>query len=261
MPGMDENRPVYSLKRPGEYFPRVDDHLVEPEITRDEIIGGQRVVALSAKPPEATLHSRLNYVLCAHVAPGYSGATALLTRFDEESDFASSSCVSKDGIDPETGARHLEEIAFMVVSEQNERYLAEKTRRMHGRGVRRIFSLWVKDRRMFEWSAENQRWSPLDRDSRIDDPRFVAPLSVMALFDSKLAADNAVAQALIAKDKVKGRAQGVAEAILTILDARGISVSPTHREEISSCHDVDRLNRWLRRAAVAFSADEVTFDL
>jgi hypothetical protein len=256
MPGMDENRPVYPLKRSGEYFPRVDDHLVEPEVTRDEIIGGQRVVALPAEPPQARLHSRLNYVLCAHVVPGYSGATFLLTRFDEESDFASSSCVHKNGIDPQTGARHLEEIAFMVVSEQNERYLAEKTRRMHCRGVRRIFSLWVEDSRVCEWSPEGQGWRPLDRDSCIEDPCLVAPLAVAALFDRR-AADNAVAEALIAKGKVKGRIKGTAEAISKILDARGFSVSPAQREEILCCQDAGQLNRWLRRAAVASSADEV----
>ena len=30
-------------------FPPVDEHLVEPEVTRDEIIGGRRVVALPAE--------------------------------------------------------------------------------------------------------------------------------------------------------------------------------------------------------------------
>jgi hypothetical protein len=246
---------VYPLKRLGEYFPRVDDHLVEPEITRDEIIGGQRVVALPAEPPQATLHSQLNYVLCAHIVPGYHGATFLLTRFDEESDFASSSCVSRDGIDPETGARYLEEMAFMVVSEQNEQYLAEKTRRMHRRGVRRIFSLWAEDRRVCEWSPETQQWCPWDRDSRIEDPCFVAPLAVVALFE-RMAADNAVARALIAKDELKGKAKGVTKAILTVLEVRGVSVSPAQRQEILSCHDADRLDRWLRRAAVASSAVE-----
>ena len=71
-----------------ESFPAVDDHLVQPEVTRDEIIGGQRVVLSPAKEPHATQQTRLNYVIGAPVAPGYIAATDLLTRHGEESDFA-----------------------------------------------------------------------------------------------------------------------------------------------------------------------------
>ena len=43
------------MRLPGRgSFPRVDDHLVEAEVTRDEIIGGQRVVASPAEWPHAT---------------------------------------------------------------------------------------------------------------------------------------------------------------------------------------------------------------
>lgn len=66
-------------------FPRVDDHLIEPEVTRDEIIGGRRVIALPANPPHANQQSDLDYVLRAHVAPGYLTAADLLTRLDEDS--------------------------------------------------------------------------------------------------------------------------------------------------------------------------------
>jgi hypothetical protein len=48
-----------------------------PEITRDEIIGGRRVVAFPADPPHATRHGDLSYVLRAYVAPGYVGAVDL----------------------------------------------------------------------------------------------------------------------------------------------------------------------------------------
>src|SRR3954454_22213486 len=157
MPAMDENRRGYDLKAPGrsegsspmplprrDSFPRVDDHLVEPEVTRDEIIGGQRIVAMPANPPHANQQSRLDYVLQALVAPGYIASADLLTRHDQESDFASDACIYKEGVDPATGARHLEEIAFEVVSEQNEGWVTEKAWRMHRRGVRRIFSIWVE---------------------------------------------------------------------------------------------------------------------
>jgi hypothetical protein len=275
---MDEKRAPYSLKAPGrsgysspmhlpgrDPLPRVDDHLVEAEVTRDEIIGGRRVVASPAHPPHAKQHSRLDYVLQAHAAPGYDAATDLLTRHDKSSDFATDACIYKDDIDPETGARYLEEIAFEVVSEQNERLVTEKAVQMHRRGVRRIFTVWVKgERRVCEWSPESQGWLPLDRDSSIQDSCLVTPLSVAALLDAA-AADNAVIEALSAKGnpalrerEAAARAEGKADAILKFLEARGVAVSPSQRQEILECSDSDRLDRWLRRAAFASSADEVT---
>jgi hypothetical protein len=251
---------------------RVDDHLVEPEITRDEIIGGRRMVAPPAEPPHATKKVDLRFVLRAHVAPGYRAAADLLTRHDQISDFATDVCIYKDGVDPDTGARHLEEIAFEIVSEQNERVVTEKAVRMHRRGVRRIFSVWVKgDQRVCAWASEGNRWLPLDRASSIEDPCFVRPLSVAALLDAT-AADNAVVEALSIKGNpalqeleaaarsegwAEGRSARKADAILMVLEARGVAVSPSQRQEILGCSDSDRLDRWLRRAALASSADEV----
>jgi hypothetical protein len=273
MPGMDENRPAYRLKAPGSMdtssplrlpgrgsFPRVDDHLVEPEVTRDEIIGGQRVVASPAHPPHANQHTSLDYLIRAHVPPGYEAATDLLTRHDEESDFATDTCVYKDGLDPATGTRYLEEIAFEVVSKQNEKYVSEKARRMHRHGVRRIFTVWVKNQRVCEWSPESGNWRLLDPGSWIEDPCLVTPLSVAALLDAAMA-DDAVVKALAAKGnpEIRRREAAVeARSILIVLDARGVPVSPAQRQEILGCQDGDKLDRWLRRAAVASSAGEVT---
>jgi hypothetical protein len=284
---MDEKRSGYSLKAPGSSggsmrlpgrgsFPAVDDHLVVAEITRDEIINGRRVVASPAHPPHATKQLDLGYVLRAHVAPGYIAAADLLTRVAETSDFASDACIYKEGIDPSTGTRFLEEIAFEVVSEQREREAAEKAEAMQRRGVRRIFGVFVKRPRLCEWSAEGRTWSPLDAGSQIVDRCLVAPLAVAALLDAALA-DNAVVEALIAKGnpmlrnreaaaeamgeargEARGKAEGIAESVLKILEARGVGVSPAQREEILRCADSGRLDRWLRRAVQASSADEVT---
>jgi len=291
---MDEKRSGYSLKAPGtsgasvhlpgrEAFPRVDEHLVVPEVTRDEIIRGRRVVAHPANSPHATQHGDLHYVLRAHVAPGYRGAVDLLTRQGKKSDFASDACIYKDGIDPSTGTRYLEEIAFEVVSEQRERDVTEKAEVMHRRGVRRIFAIFVQDPRLVEWSPVSRSWCPLDVSSRIEDRCLAVPLAVAALLDAALA-DNAVAEALIAKGnptlrewgaaaeargkaegraegwavgKAEGEAAGAARSIFKILEARGMTVSPALREEISRCTDFDRLDRWLLRAALASSADEL----
>jgi hypothetical protein len=278
MTSMDERRAGYNLKAPGlpgsgapmhlpgrGPFPRVDDHLVQPEVTRDEVIGGRRVVAAPAHAPHATKQTDLDFVLRAHVAPGYHGATDLLTRHDQDSDFATDVCIYKDGIDPETGARYLEEVAFEIVSEQNEGLVTQKAIRMHRRGVRRIFSVWVKgSQRVCEWLPESQGWSLLDRESSIQDPCLLKPLSVAALLDAA-AADNAVAEALIAKGnpvlrkrEAAARAEGIARSVLSILEVRAVTVSPSQRQEILGCSDPDRLDRWLRRAAFASTTDEVT---
>jgi hypothetical protein len=127
MSGVDEKRAGYDLKAPGAGasslhlpgradFPRLDDHLVVPEVTRDEVIKGRRVVAMPAAPPHGDQHFRLDYVVAAHVAPGYEGSTDLLTRMGKKSDFATDACIRKTGTDPATGTRYLEEIAFEVVS-------------------------------------------------------------------------------------------------------------------------------------------------
>jgi predicted transposase YdaD len=60
-----------------------------------------------------------------------------------------------------------------------------------------------------------------------------------------------------AKGRAEGEAIGMVKAILKMLEARGIAVSPAQREEIGRCSDLARLSRWVVRAALAVSADEV----
>ena len=289
---MDENHRAYDLKAPGlpgsgsplrlpgrSPFPPLDERLVEPE-TRDEIIGGRRIIAMPADEPHATQHSVLSSVIQFHLVPGYVEGVDLLTRHDMESDFASDACAMKEGVDPATGTRYLEELAFEVVSKQNVRLAREKAVRMHRRGVRRIFAIFLRrERRVCEWSPESQSWRQLDPGSQIEDPCLVRPLAVSALLDAAAAA-NAVAEALIAKDnpvlrsredaarsegeakgraegKAEGKAEGQAEAILRFVEARGLAVSAAQRQEILSCRDLARLDRWLYRAALASSAEEV----
>jgi hypothetical protein len=284
MSDMDEKRSGYDLKAPGatgaaQYlpsrgdFPRLDDHLVVPEVTRDEVIKGRRVVAMPAAPPHGDQHFRLDYVVAAHVAPGYEGSTDLLTRMGKKSDFATDACIRKTGTDPATGTRYLEAIAFEVVSTQSERDAADKAEEMLARGVRRVFGIFVKGpRRVCEWSLESGRWVPLDAGARIEDPCLVTPLAVPALLDAAQA-DDAVVEALKAKrnpeilkleaaakveGKAEGEAKGMAGAILKVLEARGVAVSPAQREEILRCSDLARLSRWVVRASLATSAAEVT---
>jgi len=267
MSGVDEKRAAY------DDFPRLDDHLIVPEVTRDEIIKGRRVVAHPAVPAHGDQHSEINFLVRGLVAPGYQVSTGLLTRLGRESDFASDSSIRKKGNAPATGSRYLEEIAFETVSTQSDRYETEKAEEMHARGVRRIFAVFVEGSRcVCEWSPESRRWAPLDAGALIEDPCLVIPLPVSALLDTAQA-DNTVVEALKAKcnpeilkleaaaearGEAKGEARGTAEAILKVLKARGIAVRQAQREEILRCSDLARLSRWVIRSWLATSAEEVT---
>lgn len=113
----DENRHPYSLKAPGPSsgsgmrlpgrgsFPGVDDRLVIPEYTRDEIIGGRRVVASPAAAPHAIRHGDLQYLLRAHVAVGYLAAVDLLTPHAEDSDLRPLAPARRRGREHGRGAR------------------------------------------------------------------------------------------------------------------------------------------------------------
>lgn len=58
----------------------------------------------------------------------------------------------------------------------------------------------------------------------------------------------------------EGQARAKAEGVLTVLDARGMTVPAALRDRITSCRDLDRLDTWLRRAATVASAAELDPD-
>ncbi len=60
-----------------------------------------------------------------------------------------------------------------------------------------------------------------------------------------------------AEGEVKGEAKGRAEALLAVLQARGLRVSDEVRARVLACTDAAQLDAWLRKAATATSADQV----
>ncbi|MEO3793997.1 hypothetical protein ABGB14_27610 [Nonomuraea sp. B10E15] len=71
-----------------------------------------------------------------------------------------------------------------------------------------------------------------------------------------MATDNprsAVVRAWLAE----GKAEGEANAVLLILEARGISLPDEARARILACTDLHTLESWVRKAATAKSADEL----
>lgn len=57
--------------------------------------------------------------------------------------------------------------------------------------------------------------------------------------------------------KEEGKAAGEAQAVLAVLDARGIAVDDASRARISGCADLEQLDLWVRRAVTAGSAREL----
>ena len=180
-----------------EPFPRVDERLVRPE-TREELVDGELVLAVPANEPHADQHYELDFVTRGGLAPGYVGATDLLTRVDGASDFAADTCIRREGIDPTTGARYLEEVAFEVVGEQALRDITARARRIVARGVRRILAIFVERGEVREWSRERDDWVTLDSGGMLEDRTLATPIPIHALLD-RAAANRAVVRALRAK--------------------------------------------------------------
>ncbi|HSN98266.1 MAG TPA: Uma2 family endonuclease [Candidatus Nanopelagicales bacterium] len=192
----------------GRRWPRLDDHLVEPE-TRQEMIRGQVIYAAPAREPHAEAHSRVDGEAQFHVRPGYVAAADLLTRVSQDSEIAPDVSIRKEGIDPATGTRFLEEVAIEVVHTQGKVDVSQRATLLAARGVRRIFAMFVERRELSEWSAAEGRWRALPADGEIDDPCFVRPLPVRSLWDAK-EGENAVVRALADKGN---------EVIATLLQA------------------------------------------
>ena len=55
----------------------------------------------------------------------------------------------------------------------------------------------------------------------------------------------------------EGRAETRADAVLTVLQTRGVAVPDAARERIMAQTDLELLKRWLVKAVVASSVDEV----
>ncbi len=224
-------------------LPSIDQHVVRPE-TREEMVRGRRILAMPALPPHADQHFRLDYILGAHVQPGYVGSTDLLTREAERSNFATDTCIRKRGDDPRTGERYLEELSFEVVNEQSLGDVTERAEDLVTRGVRRVVAIFVKKGEVHEWSRAEGAWTKLDLDSSLRDPTLAAPLPLRDLLVAA-EADDAVARALLAKNnpvlvaataesRQQGRRDGLVEGIEAACDLGGIDLDEERRARLRS---------------------------
>lgn len=178
-------------------FPDVDDHIVTPE-TREEMLRGVPMFQPYADAPHADLHARLSMLIAHHVAPGYVASTGLLTRFAADSDFGTSVCVRKAGIDTTTGARHLEELVFEIVSERPPEEVTMRAEVMAARGVRRLIAIFVNDSTVGQWDRDTGRYEPWD--ASLADPTLLRAIPLRVLFDHRLALDEIVEEGKLRRE-------------------------------------------------------------
>jgi hypothetical protein len=254
--------------------PRIDDRLAPPE-TRIEYLDGKKILSMPADSPHATYHSQLDAVLRAHAGARYTVAVDMLTRTSPTSDFAPDVSIFPSAPDPKTKGRRLEELAFEVASKQRLKVPTDKARKLIQRGVRRVFCVLVKQRRVLEWSAEADGWATVLDAAVITDRCLVRPLPVAALLDAARV-DDEMAEALLVKrppairralseSEEKGRRAGElqgalrakAEAVVKVLEKRGIKVSPAVRATVMGSSDAAELDGWLDRAFSARTAAAV----
>ncbi len=224
---------------------RVDDQLARPE-TREEVVRGQRIHAAPAKAPHADRHQVLGFVTEGCMAPGYVASTDLLTRFGSDSDFATDTCIRREGIDPTTGTRHLEELAFEIVGEQSRKNITERAEDLSRRGVRRLIAIFVKRGEVCEWSPERNDWLVLDPAGVLEDPTLAEPIPIRAMLDRSEAHRTAIRgfrtkgnpeiRAIQTESREEGRAEGRAEgygiAIEALCDAFDIPFGPDRRASV-----------------------------
>ena len=267
-------------------LPRLDEHLL-PEDSPYEIIDGRRVLCM-ANPEHAGPQLDIGSVLRFHLAPGYRAMVELTTRADTlppppdldpnaavfpetVQELRSDVSILKEGTDPRTGDRYVEDLSFEVVNEQSLSDLRKKARRLSERGVRRVFGLVVKRRRLLEWSRDKEDFELVREDAFLEDRCLRLPVRVKALLDVA-EVDNAVAQALIARDNQvinelrreerreghqEGHREGQQQALLTLLAARGFALPDQVRARILACSDQADLTRWIFRAATATALHDI----
>jgi hypothetical protein len=60
-----------------------------------------------------------------------------------------------------------------------------------------------------------------------------------------------------AEGRAEGKVQGRAKAVLIVMAARGLTISPRVKARVKRCSDLNQLDEWLGRAATAQVAEQV----
>lgn len=160
-PGASSSTPL-RFPGPAPRLPKLDDSLL-PEDSSYEIIDGQRIKCMG-DPEHARPHAQLAYVLTGLAGDGYDALVELTTRADTTppppdldnnaeklpitvQDLRPDASILREGIDPATGDRYIEDLSFAVVNKQSIADLRLKATRLRARGVRNSYG-----HRSFGWS-------------------------------------------------------------------------------------------------------------
>lgn len=252
-PGASSSSPPGPVRCPG--LPRLDEGLL-PEDSPYEILDGRRILTM-ANPEHAAPQAQLAALLRAAAAPGCYALVELTTRADTAppppgldpnaelpptvNELRSDACVLREGTDPRTGDRFVEDLSFEVANEQSMADLKRKAARLTDRGVRRVFALLVKRKQVLEWSTAQQEFVPVVGEIR--DPCLGVPLPVRAILDAAVAEDTMVraldqkgnrALLQIRKEEHQtgldeGKRLGLKAAVLDLCELLNIELSPVQR--------------------------------
>jgi hypothetical protein len=113
--------------------------------------------------------------------------------------------------------------------------------------------------------GEGMRQLTPDRASKYSEHAYnMAPLAVQRILEAFMTSDYWPVYSPFAKEhfgkgkregkkegKQEGRREGRAEAILLVLQARGLAVTDAERERVTGCTDLRQLKKWLTRAVTA----------
>lgn len=239
-------------------FPKLDDHVVEPE-GREELLRGRKLYAAPAHPEHGDPHFRIDATVGPSLTRDRVGSTDMITRVADDGDLATDTSIRRRGIDPATGQRYLEEMVFEVVNTQRLSDVTAKAEELAARGVRRIFAVFVRKGVVSEW--RDDQWEPLSEDDEIVDECLASPIPVKALLrDSEvgpatvrglLARKEPALLQLLTEREEKGELDGRRAALRTLLAARGLTLDEAQRARVEACDDVATLDAWITRAATA----------
>lgn len=219
---------------------------------REELVRGKKPHAALSLPEHGDPHLCLDVALGTHVKPG----------------FATDTCIRREGIDPATGHRYLEEMAFEVVDSQRLSDVTARAEELSARGVRRIFAVFTRKRVVREWRDGD--WEPLSDDAHIQDDCLAAPLPVEALLRASalgaaavrgLARGEPELKRLLAEREAEGRAREALVArratLRLQLEGRRVTTDAADEARFDACEDTATLDGWIVRAANATGRAQV----
>ncbi|MCP3964514.1 MAG: Uma2 family endonuclease [bacterium] len=149
---------------------------------------------------------------------------------------------------------------------QNEADLEVKIRELLDAGTRLIWVVRLTGPRRVEVHEAGREMRTVEPGDELWAPGILRnPVPVEALYDWEVGREVTLRNLLqrhgydsLEEVRAEGKAATLRRSILEVLSARELSLADTVRSAIDACQDPVVLNRWLRRAATADSADQVT---